>query len=491
MKARTNRTGEAPQLGTKEAIPACGHKLSARSLRDRLWTREAADGLSRKQPQASARLGLDAGQVCALLVLGLGLVVLLVSNNVPAWGFGLGLGFASIIALRLYACCLDAGPQQLPAQAGHTLPRATILVAAYREAGVIGGLIEALKRIDYPRDRLEIKILLEAEDTETWLAALAAGLDPRFELVRVPAGAPQTKPRALNFGLRRSRGEIVTILDAEDHPHPGQLREAAEHFAAADPGLACLQAPLNWYNHSSCWLTRQFALEYAAHFLVLLPAYIRLGWPIPLGGTSNYFRRDALRKVGAWDAFNVTEDADLGFRLYRAGYRFGLITRPTLEEAPERCWPWVKQRTRWLKGYAQTLAVHTRLSGTHIRSVPWLALSLTLGAAVASALLHLPLAAFALGRVVSAGSPGLAELAIFAFLIAGYGAAMACASLGMRRAGLPFRLFDLITMPLYWPLQTIAALRAVWELIVRPFYWDKTEHGQTDAKACISTSRPP
>ena len=462
-----------------------------RDLHNRLWTHEAATGLARKRPGDSARTGLDSVQVWTLLGLLASLAGLIASVSTPLWTALLGLGFAGIVALRLYACLIPAGPRSLAPLADAILPRATILVAAYREASVIGGLITALKRIDYPRERLEIKLLLEADDTETWLAALAAGLDERFELIRVPPGQPQTKPRALNFGLRRSRGDIITILDAEDHPHPGQLREAAEHFSAADAGLACLQAPLNWYNHQTCWLTRQFALEYAAHFLVLLPAYIRLGWPIPLGGTSNYFRRDALRAVGAWDAFNVTEDADLGFRLYRAGYRFGLISRPTLEEAPERSWPWIKQRTRWLKGYAQTRAVHTRSTGRPGRRIPVAALALTLGAALISAFLHLPLALIAIGRVLTAAIPGPAELAIAGFLITGYSAAISCAALGMRRAGLPLRLVDLVAMPLYWPLQSIAALRAVWELIVRPFYWDKTEHGQTDAQACISTSRPP
>ncbi|WP_300527317.1 glycosyltransferase family 2 protein [Maricaulis sp.] len=447
--------------------------------------------MARKRPRDSARIGLETVQIWTLTALMASLVAVITTGSTPLWTALLGLGFASVIALRLYACAIPAGPGPVPPLPDALLPRATLLIAAYREASVIGALINALKLIDYPRDRLEIKLLLEADDTDTWLAALAAGLDERFELIRVPPGQPQTKPRALNFGLRHSRGEIVTILDAEDHPDPGQLREAAERFAAGGKRLACLQAPLNWYNHRSCWLTRQFALEYAAHFLVLLPAYIRLGWPIPLGGTSNYFRRDALKAVGAWDAFNVTEDADLGFRLYRAGYRFGLIAKPTLEEAPERAWPWIKQRTRWLKGYAQTLAVHTRLRGDGRRRVPALALGLTLGAALISAFAHLPLAMFAISRLIGQASYDLPDLAALAFLLSGYGAAMACAALGMQRAGHKVRLIDLAGMPLYWPLQTIAALRAVWELIDRPFYWDKTEHGQTDARACISTSRPP
>ena len=216
----------------------------------------------------------------------------------------------------------------------------------------------------YPADRLEIRLALEADDRETIAAARALALDRKYRIVLVPEGGPRTKPRALNYALRFCSGEIITVHDAEDRPHPRQLRTAAESFAAAGPDLACLQAPLNWFNRSECWLTRQFALEYAAHFHALLPLYARLRWPLPLGGTSNHFRAAALRRAGGWDAWNVTEDADLGFRLHALGYRCNVIAPLTLEEAPTRIWPWVCQRSRWLKGYAQTLAVHSRTQGS-------------------------------------------------------------------------------------------------------------------------------
>ncbi len=112
-------------------------------------------------------------------------------------------------------------------------------------------LIGALGNIDYPDQLLDIKIIMEADDRETIQSARQLVFDSRFEIVIVPMGHPRTKPRALNYALEFARGDIVTVYDAEDVPHPGQLRAAAEAFAAADDRLACLQAPLNWYNHHS------------------------------------------------------------------------------------------------------------------------------------------------------------------------------------------------------------------------------------------------
>lgn len=488
--------GSAMDGGQSERVPFLpgDHDDSdAPDILSRLWARDAAEGLASRTPAYSAKAGLTRGQG-ATVNLALAILVLLFAQHVPLdTGLLVSLcatPFACLIALRLTACLVPpawAPRRELPARA---LPRASLIVALYRETAVLPVLIAALEAVDYPADRLEIRLALEADDSETIAAARALKLDHKYRIVLVPEGGPRTKPRALNYALRFCSGEIITVHDAEDRPHPRQLRTAAESFAAAGPELACLQAPLNWFNRSECWLTRQFALEYAAHFHALLPLYARLRWPLPLGGTSNHFRAAALRRAGGWDAWNVTEDADLGFRLHAHGYRCDVIAPLTLEEAPTRIWPWVCQRSRWLKGYAQTLAVHSRTGSREAGRQNRIALTLTLGAALLSALLHAPLAAACLYCLFQGQIGEGAGLFYGGFLVSGYGAAAATAAVGMRRAGLKLRLADLLSMPFYWPLQSWAAVRALYQLVTRPYFWDKTEHGisMIADPACISPS---
>jgi cellulose synthase/poly-beta-1,6-N-acetylglucosamine synthase-like glycosyltransferase len=282
------RAGEMPARPAGDRL-----KPDTPEILSQLWARDAADGLASRTPAYSARAGLTQGQG-ASVNLALALVILLVARHVPIDASLLAalgaIPFSCLIGLRLAACLIPpawATRRELPANA---LPRASVIVALYRESAVLPVLAAALEAIDYPADRLEIRLALEADDRETIAAARALDLDGKYRIILVPEGGPRTKPRALNYALRFCSGEIITIHDAEDRPHPRQLRTAAECFAAAGPELACLQAPLNWFNRSECWLTRQFALEYAAHFHALLPLYARLRWPLPLGGTSNHFR---------------------------------------------------------------------------------------------------------------------------------------------------------------------------------------------------------
>ncbi len=459
---------------------------AARSMRAKLWARQATEGLPQTCPGRSAKIALSRAQRRALLAAALiGLPVSLVWPALPA---SLALCFfAVLIALRSLACFTPVKLIRRISLNEEALPSACILVPAYRETAIMPHLVRALAAIDYPRDKLDIFLVLEADDQETLRAVLACRTPVNLKIIQVPPGLPRTKPRALNFALRHTRADIIGILDAEDRPHPGQLREAAERFASAPPDLACLQAPLNWYNRSDSWITGQFTLEYAAHFNVMLPFYQRLRWPLPLGGTSNYLRRDRLLEIGGWDAYNVTEDADLGFRLAASGYRTGMLEHPTLEEAPVRLRPWLFQRSRWLKGYAQTLAVQLRERG-QAGSLPTLtrltALIFTLGAALFSAMLHAPLLIasimyFATGWTGSAG-----QWIGLGFLSLGYFSAALGALVGMRRAGRRLCLREFLLMPVYWPLQTLAAARALWQWIVDPYLWDKTEHGQS--QSCIS-----
>jgi glycosyltransferase XagB len=279
-----------------------------------------------------------------------------------AWLLASGvLALSFVLQGGLRAASLLAGsrpvpkrPPQLPDSA---LPRYTVLVPLYREGRVLRRLVQALADLDYPAGKLEIKILVEADDQETWREAQRLALQPPFEVVICPPGLPRTKPRALNIGLGLGHGELLVVYDAEDRPDRNQLRLAAARFAASPPRVACLQASLAIDNADESWLTRHFALEYAQLFDVTVPGMASLSLPIPLGGTSNHFRVEALLAAGAWDAWNVTEDADLGLRLARLGYRVGKLESTTWEEAPVTLRPWLRQRTRWLKGWMRPVKI--------------------------------------------------------------------------------------------------------------------------------------
>ena len=288
--------------------------------------------------------------------------------------------------------------------------------------------------------------------------------------------------------LAFARGELLTIYDSEDVPEPRQLRDAAAIFAGSDSRLACLQAVLTFYNPNENWMTRQFTAEYAALFNVVLPFLAKAGLPLPLGGTSNHFRMTALRAAGAWDPYNVTEDADLGYRFARLGYETGAFASRTFEEANTRFWNWLRQRQRWLKGFLHTWLVLMRQPVILFRQVGLVRFvviqCLTLGV-FATALLYPFLIADALwliGHTALAASlrgPVSALIAGFsaASFLLGYCTSMACAARGLRDLGY-FRWYaTLAAMPLYWLLMTPAAWLALWDFLVRPHHWHKTEHG--------------
>ena len=359
------------------------------------------------------------------------------------------------------------------------LPTYTIITPLYREAEVLPELVESLAAIDYPQDRLQALIVLEADDEITRAAARALDLPSFIQVLVVPPGTPRTKPRACNYALERARGDLVVIYDAEDMPDPQQLREAAARFAASDASLACLQAPLRIEDPGfSLFLPSQFRLEYAAHFEVLLPALARWGLPFPLGGTSNHFKVGPLREIGAWDPYNVTEDADIGFRLAAAGYRLDVIRCPTWETAPTTPEQWFPQRARWIKGHMQTLAVHARGPlPTQPRNA--IALVLTLAQSVAASHLHGPVMAVAVAWALIDFLPDAAfqvpphDLTLY---LLGWSSAAIAGARGVLRAGGRPKWLHLLGMPAYWLCQSLAAVKALHQFIVAPHRWDKTLH---------------
>lgn len=245
-------------------------------------------------------------------------------------------------------------------KSAHELPFITILLPVVNEANMIRQLARAMARLNYPAERLECLVLLEAHDGATPLTALHADWPDFCRLVSVPRGQPHTKARACNYALWQARGDLLVIFDAEDQPHPQQLREAARRFARGRQSLACLQAPLEIIPQENSWLQNQFALEYRILFRFILPCLGRSSGALPLGGSSNYFRLSALRAIGGWDDYNLTEDADIGMRLAQHGYRIDMLVLPTYENAPHHPLIWHGQRTRWHSGHIQTLHVHTQ-----------------------------------------------------------------------------------------------------------------------------------
>ncbi|MEM7424801.1 MAG: glycosyltransferase family 2 protein [Pseudomonadota bacterium] len=469
-----------------------GFRLAfSRELTDR-----AANQLAAETPEFSASRRLSPGQVLTVSLLATSLVglALFSPNTVSAVLLGFAsVYFLSVVALRALALWPAEPVAEAPPLEDHELPFYSVLVPLFKEAHMVPQLLDGLCSLDYPAALLDIKIILEASDRASIRAVRAHQLPGCFEVIIVPPGSPQTKPRALNYGLPFAVGELITIYDAEDIPEPDQLRKAAAEFAAGPENLGCLQAALTYYNPTRNWLTRQFALEYASLFDVLLPALSAAGLPLPLGGTSNHFRTEHLRAAGGWDAYNVTEDADLGLRLDRLGYRIGTLDSTTYEEAAFSLGNWLRQRSRWLKGWMQTWLVHMRHpveTWQDMGTAGFAVFQILMGGMVISALVHpFFLAAIAYGLATGSIWPAQDSLiapAAFALqavvLILGYGVAMETARRAAAVRGLTGLKRHIWTMPFYWLLMSVAGWYAVWQLITAPFYWEKTVHGMKQSR---------
>ena len=356
------------------------------------------------------------------------------------------------------------------------LPVYSVLVALRHEAGMMEQLARNLSAIDWPDDKLDVILLIEADDHETYRAAMQSYFPHNTRILTVPPGQPMTKPRALNFGLAHCAGEFVTIYDAEDRPHPNQLYAALEAFDAGGPSVACVQAPLVASNPSSTWLAAHWALEYRVQFGINVPALAELAHPVMLGGTSNHFRRRELIAIGAWDAWNVTEDADLGIRIARMGGKTHAINVPTTEAAPETLGVWLTQRSRWIKGFMQTWLVAMRNPVrlmSEIGPARWLSLNLTLLGAILSAFLYGPMAVLVFLGV----STEVVSIDMISFGLFGLGWTVTFLSDLLAPGRWSFgRILALLTRPIYWPLISIAALRAAGGLATRPAFWAKTPH---------------
>lgn len=367
-----------------------------------------------------------------------------------------------------------------------SLPSYSVLVPVYREPEVVHHLIEGIKNIDYPQHKLDVMLLLEEDDRATLEAAKKASPSANWRLIVVPNRQPRTKPKACNYGLFFARGKYLVIYDAEDVPQPTQLKAAVVAFRNAGEEYICFQAALNYFNATENFLTRMFTLEYSYWFDYLIPGLERLGLPIPLGGTSNHFDVEKLRKLGGWDPFNTTEDADLGIRAAVEKYKVGFINSTTFEEANAELTNWIRQRSRWIKGYMQTWLVFSRDPAAMIRAIGWknyLAFQIFVGGTPLSFLAALPLwgvfVAWIITRthVIEPLFPDTVLYVALANLLFGnfLGIYLNMVAVFLRRNYwlMPYSLLN----PVYWILGSIASYKALWQLFTKPFFWEKTLHG--------------
>ena len=461
------------------------------------FSHRAVYQLAEQSPAHSARVVVTGGQKKCFAAIALCLLILLFRFPSPVLiilNALLSLFMFGSFVFRTVLCwmsCrenvpLTVTPEEAAALRNQDLPVYTVLVPMYKEPDVLPILAAALRKMDYPRSKLDIKLVLEADDLDTINAAQALALDATFEIIRVPPSLPKTKPKACNYALQFARGQYLTIYDAEDRPDPDQIKKALVTFRKMGPDTACAQARLNYFNAEENWLTRMFTLEYSLWFDMFLPALDRLRIPIPLGGTSNHFDLEKLREVGVWDPFNVTEDADLGLRFAAMGYRVAVFNSVTYEEANSQVGNWIRQRSRWIKGHLQTWLVNMRDPVDLYRRVGFrgfCSLQLFIGGGILSALAY-PFLLVPLVLWLSTGAPALAlffppEVRVVTFLnlVAANSfliyLSMLAAAKRHHISLLPYAL----TVPAYWLLISVAGYKGLWQLITRPFYWEKTNHG--------------
>jgi cellulose synthase/poly-beta-1,6-N-acetylglucosamine synthase-like glycosyltransferase len=470
--------------------------LSHKLLGDK-YVKSAVYELLNRDPDSSAIVTFSPGQLMfifgllGVVVIGLFLsfkIVAIVINVLLSSFFLVAIVFKLFLALvgsrfELFQAVTKEEVRELN---DDELPVYTIHLPVYKEDKLIKKLIWNLQSLDYPREKLDIKLIIEEDDDKTLNAVRDLDFPAIFEVIVVPFHAPKTKPKACNYGLHFSRGKYLTIYDAEDIPDTDQLKKVVALFNKLPSNYICVQSALNYFNRNENFLTRMFTLEYSYWFDYMLPGLDTLDIPIPLGGTSNHFKMANLIELGAWDPFNVTEDADLGLRAYSKGYKVAIINSTTYEEANNDFMNWIRQRSRWIKGYMQTYLVHMRNPVKLLKKVGWrgfLGFNFFIGATPITFLVY-PLllaifvmyVAFDLATIRMLFPDWVLFMSIFNLMVGNILMIYVNMMAVFKRRFYELILFA-IANPIYWLMHSIAAYKGLYQLIVKPFYWEKTNHG--------------
>jgi len=456
------------------------HDITVKAILD-LW---------KKHPESSARyIGMNiAWQAAAFPILCI-LAMLVAVPDIFISGFIGCMNFFYLVSIYFKMLIFSVGyknnyvSDEVMIHPRH-YPMYTLLVPLAKEKEVVPALLNALRELEYPKHCLDVKLIVEEDDEETLKAIKSASPESFFHIIKVPYSYPQTKPKACNYALQSAYGEYLAIYDAEDRPDKKQLLRALKMFEE-NPELSCVQARLNYYNQDKNILTRFFSIEYACWFDFMLKGLERLGLPIPLGGTSNHFKMADLRKIMAWDPFNVTEDAELGIRMNIHGMKVMLLNSETLEEAPRILNNWLKQRTRWIKGYMQTYMVYMRspLDLLHDLGLKnFLGFQLFIGGP-SLIFLATPIVWVASLALYGKGGAELSSPHIWLFyfamfnLISGLLINFIMGYIAAYRRGWSNMAVAIMLFPLYWLLHSVASFMAVYQLVTRPHFWNKTVHG--------------
>jgi len=471
----------------------------AHKLRGQFYVKEAVFSLMRKDPASSGLVTFTNGQLITIFV-GLAILITLLMLYFTATAIVLNLlssvFFLFAILFKLYLALKGSMSElkeavtkaEVMAVDEQTLPVYTILLPVYKEDKIIHKLIWNLRNLNYPKGKLDVKLLIEEDDDKTLNAVRGLDFPANFEVIVVPYHMPKTKPKACNYGLFFSRGEYLTIYDAEDVPDSDQLKKVVILFRKLPDEFIVVQGALNYYNKNENLLTQMFTLEYSLWFDYLLAGLESLDVPIPLGGTSNHFKLDKLMEMGAWDPFNVTEDADLGLRVFAKQYKIGLVNSTTFEEANNEPFNWIRQRSRWIKGYMQTYLVHMRNPLKLLRSVGWhgfLGFNFFVGGTWFTFLLYPVLVVFLIAYLIfqftwvrSLFPDWVLYVGTFNFFAGNILMIYVNMMAVFKRRYYELILYSILN-PLYWLMHSTAAYKALWQLIYKPFYWEKTNHGLT------------
>jgi len=469
----------------------------AHTRRGRDLVHDSVYSLMKKDPTSSGHITFTNPQLISIFsVIAFAIIALFVYTipTIIVLNFLASFAFLGSILFKLYLALKgsqaelhdDVSIEELGAVKNEDVPVYTILLPVYKEDKLIRKLIWNLRGLNYPQAKLDVKLLIEEDDDKTLNAVKSLDFPANFEVVVIPFMMPKTKPKACNYGLYFSRGELLTIYDAEDIPDTWQLKKAYLMFTKLPKEYVVVQGALNYFNRNENLLTRMFTLEYSYWFDYMLPGLETLDIPIPLGGTSNHFKLDKLIELGSWDPFNVTEDADLGVRVYDKQYKIGIVKSTTYEEANNEPFNWIRQRSRWIKGYMQTYLVHMRNPVHLIRRIGWggfFGFNFFIGGTAITFLVYPILLLFFfvylifnITGVKTVFPDWILYFAIFNFIAGNVLMIYINMMAVFKRRYYELILFSMLN-PVYWLMHSIAAYKGLWQLIYKPFYWEKTNHG--------------